>query len=406
MLRTRRRAADSPRPAAVRRARCTVLWLAVFGLSAWGCGGTAGPAGPVPADGGLPFAVAFDSVMTGFMARHDIEAGLLGVMRDGVVAHERAYGWADAGRTRPLADDAMMRLASVTKPVTAALVHALVREGLLDLDDRAFDLGQPGGGILDLEPFPAPGDARLRDVTVLHLLRHEGGWDRGVAGDHTYREVTVADDMGVASPPGRERTVRWILGRPLEFAPGTRSAYSNIGYLVLGLIVEQVTGTSYLDALRTRVLDPLGVPAGDMIAGRTFPADRSPREPWYDSDEMVVNVFDPTGPAVRRPAGGWDHEARVGQGGLVATPRAILALLDTHTVSGDMIGSLRTGSEGPSWRRNHTGSLPGTNALARQRGDGVNYVVLFNRRPGSGTSFAALIRTEMDRLLDSGELEW
>jgi CubicO group peptidase (beta-lactamase class C family) len=375
-------------------------------VAACGCGGASTPAAPDPSDVGTPFAAALDSVMGDFMAMHDIGAGLLGVMKDGSVVYQRGHGWSDPGHTRPLSDDAMMRLASVTKPVTAALIHELVREGLLDLDDYAFDLGQPGGGILALAPFPTLGDPRLRDVRVIDLLRHEGGWDRSVAGDLTYREVAVAQAMGVTSPPGRERTVRYILGRPLEFDPGSRSAYSNIGYLVLGLIAEEVTGTTYMGALRSRVLDPLDVPPEDLIPGRTFPEDRSGREPWYDSDELVENVFDPTGPPVRRPAGGWDHEARVGQGGLVATPGAILALLDTYLVSGDLIGARRSGAEGASWRRNHTGSLPGTNALARQRGDGINYVVLFNRRPGSGSSYASLFRAELDRLLDSGRLEW
>jgi len=388
-------------------ARLFGLFLAILGTASWAaaCGSGSSPAGPdLPESEG--FAAVFDSLIVDFMTRHEIEAGVLGVMRDGEVVHERGYGWADRERSRPLGDDAMMRLASVTKPLTAALIHDLERDGLLSLDDRAFDVGQVGGGILDLAPFPELGDARLAEVTVGDLLRHEGGWDRDIAGDLTYREIDVAEAMGVGSPPGRERTVRYILGQPLEFEPGSRSAYSNIGYLVLGMIAEEVSGASYLEALRARVLRPLGVPDGDLHLGRTFPGDRSPREPWYDSDQMVTNVFDPDGPLVRRPAGGWDHEARVGQGALVATPAAILAVLDRHIVSGDEIGALRSGTEGASWRRNHTGSLPGTNALARQRGDGVNYVVLFNRRPTSGTSYSSLFRTEMDRVLDSGEFDW
>src|SRR5690606_35302102 len=83
---------------------------------------------------------------------------------------------------------------------------------------------------------------RLADVTVRHLLMHQGGWNRDLVGDLTYREVTIAAAMGVSSPPGRWNTVRYILGRPLEHTPGTVTAYSNIGCLVLGLIVEQERG--------------------------------------------------------------------------------------------------------------------------------------------------------------------
>jgi hypothetical protein len=141
-----------------------------------------------------------------------------------------------------------------------------------------------------------------------------------------------------------------------------------------------------------RILAPLGVAQGDQIQGRTFPKDRSPREPWYDYTGTATNVFDPTGPPVHRPAGGWNHEARLAQGGLVATSTALLGFLDTYLVSGDDIGALRSGTEGATWKRNHTGSLPRSNALARQRGDGVNYVVLFNKRPISGTTYASLIQ--------------
>ena len=112
------------------------------------------------------------------------------------------------------------------------------------------------------------------------------------------------------------------------------------------------------------------------------------------------------GPPARLPSGGWHHEARIAQGGLVAPTRTILEFLDVYQVAGDDIGTRRLGSEGSSWRWNHTGSLPGTNTLARQRGDGVNYVVLFNRRPASGTSYSSRIRSEIDAILDAGTIRW
>ena len=351
------------------------------------------------------FAV-FDSVMTGFMSDHDIKAGALGIMKDGVVVYEEGFGWMDSGSVSPVPDDVMMRLASICKPLTAAVVRELIDDGLLSLDDHAFDLDQPGGGILDLQPFPALGDPRLANITVRHLLQHRGGWDRDVTGDLSFREIEIAQAMGVPSPPGRERTVRYILGQPLQFTPGAEHAYANIGYLVLGLIIEEVTGSDYLSALRSLVLNPLGVPAGELIQGRTFPADRSAREPWYDYDRTAPNVFDPSGPWVRWPNGGWDHEALIAQGGLVASTATLLRYLDAYRVNGDNIGARRTGSEGAGWRLYHTGSLPGTDTLARQRGDGINYVVLFNKRPSSGTRYSLQMRAILDEILDAGTVVW
>ena len=346
-----------------------------------------------------------DSLMVAFTGEHDIGAAAIGMVKDGVIVYNRVFGWKDRGRTIPLPKDAMMRIASVTKPFTAAAVHELAREGALDLDAFVFDLGQSGGGLLDIQPFPALGDARLAEVTIRHLLAHRGGWDRSIAGDLTYREIEIAETMSVPSPPGRLNTVRYILGQPLEFDPGSERSYSNIGYLVLGLIIEQVSGTDYLTLLFDRVLSPLGVRDGDIILGRTFPPDRSDREPWYDNgDWLTRNVFDPDGPHVRWPEGGWDHEARVAQGRLVASTEPILRFLDVYQVAGDDIGTRRRRPEPTGWHWNHTGSLPGTNAVARQRWDGVNYVVLFNKRHSS--NYAGQIRDVIDDILNNTRIAW
>ena len=211
--------------------------------------------------------------------------------------------------------------------------------------------------------------------------------------------------MSVSSPPGRHNTVRYILGQPLQFDPGSERSYSNIGYLVLGLIIEEVSGTDYLSLLFEKVLSPLGVTSDDVILGRTFPEDRSDREPWYDyGDWRTRNVFDPTGPHVRWPEGGWDHEARVAQGRLVASTEPILRFLDVYQVNGDDIGTRRQRPEAPRWRWNHGGGLPGTSTIARQRWDGVNYVVLFNKGPQP--SYGRLIRDILDDILDNIRIAW
>lgn len=352
----------------------------------------------VPALGGL------DALMLDFVCSRDIGAATIAVARDGVVVYERGFGWSDEARTVPLAHDAMMRVASVSKPITAAAVRELIAEGAFTLDTRAFDLGQPGGGLLDLEPFPSLGDPRLADVTVQHLLRHRGGWDRDIAGDLTYMEVAIASAMGIASPPGRENTVRYILGKPLQHAPGSTESYSNIGMLVLGLIVEQHRGKPLEE-----VLDPIMARAGvadeDHIIGRTFRQDQDSREPHYDAAGLGVNVFDPGGALVRRAYGTWDHEARAGQGAHVATAAALARFASHYYVNGANIGMPRPANDGGTWRWNHTGSLPGTNSLIRQRGDGITYAVIFNRRPSSG-DWAAQARTAIDAFFDTTAIDW
>jgi CubicO group peptidase (beta-lactamase class C family) len=305
-------------------------------------------------------------------------------------------------RQEPLRPDSIFRLASVTKPFTAAAVRRLIADGRLSLSTRVFSLGVPGAGVLPYSPFGTP-DARLADITVDHLLKHRGGWDRDLVGDLTYRERTIANAMGVTCPPGRENTVRYIMGQPLQYAPGSTYAYSNIGYLLLGLIVETISGQDYRTFVQANVIGLDGSTTEDWLLGRTFPSDQDLREPVYDDPVLASNVFYPAYSAavtVERPYGSFDLEARTGQGRIVTRGLVLLRYLNRFQVAGDSIGGPRPAPG--SWRWNHTGSQPGCNSLARQRGDGINYAVLFNKRPASGTDYASQIRTTLDSVFDNG----
>jgi len=393
-----------PRPSIARAASKFALLLGLLlpiGLTAGSCSEES-PLQPSP----VPDLEIFDSVMVSFMSQHDIKAGVLGIMRNGTIVYEKSFGWADSLEQTPLPQNAMMRLASVSKPFTAAAIRRLIADGKLKLTDKAFDLGQPGGGILELDPFPSLGDPRLADITIEHLLQHRGGWDRDIVGDMAFRDIAIANAMGIPSPPGRVNTIRYVLGQPLQFTPGEREAYSNIGYMVLGLIVEKVSGKDYLSYVYEKILDPMGVPRTELIQARTFPADRSPREPWYDSNSRGTNVFDPTGPSVRAPDGTWDVEAHIAMGGLVASAQAVLHFLDNYQTAGNNIGVPRSKPESKNWRWTHTGSLPGVNTLARQRGDGINIVVFFNKRTTADPGYVSQIRAEIEQLIDSGKVVW
>src|SRR5207249_6526833 len=69
----------------------------------------------------------------------------------------------------------------------------------------------------------------------------------------------AAEELGSSLPPTCETVIRWMLRRRLDFDPGTRFAYSNLGYCVLGRVIERVTGQKYEDAVRQLVLEPAGI---------------------------------------------------------------------------------------------------------------------------------------------------
>jgi len=356
----------------------------------------------------VPSLTAFDDAMQDYMDDHDITAGVLGVMAEGRVVYLRGFGHKYNGTTA-LPENALFRLASCSKPITAAAVRRLIASNAIGLNDDVFDVGQAGGGLLDVDPFPNLGDNRYDDVTVDHLLHHEGGWNRDTAGDHTYREREIAEDMGVGSPPGRVNTLRWILGQPLQFAPGTGTEYSNIGMLSLGLVVEQESGQSLVDYVRQNVLTPaMWVPATEVIPGRTFRADQNAREPRYVSGAVVESVFDSHPLPVPRAYGGWDHEARIGQGGYVASAAAVLEFLQRYHVGAfaDDIGLPIDATNPLTTAENHNGAFSngGLNSFMTQRTDGVNVFVVFNLDgdPHLATDF---YDSELDTLID-GVTTW
>ncbi len=171
---------------------------------------------------------------------------------------ERGYGWTDLERSQTTEEDALLRLASVTKPMTAAAIRKLVNEGQLALNNRVFCLtGNNSNCILNIPPQGTP-DGKLKDITIEHLLNHRGGWIE------KYLEIQCSKPSDFERPRGsftsfsiRHRSLGHR--KPLDFAPGEKEAYSNFGFLLLGLIVERITGMDYVQYLRQAILAPLGI---------------------------------------------------------------------------------------------------------------------------------------------------
>jgi CubicO group peptidase (beta-lactamase class C family) len=341
----------------------------------------------------VPELAIFDQVMQQFMADRHIQAGSLAIMKDGAVVFERGYGWLDQDQTTLLPPDALFRLASVVKPITAAAIRQLIDQGLLNPDDRVFCLPRSTSNcLLNISPFGTP-DARAADITVQHLLDHKGGFDRDISGDPMFQSMTIANQLGSASPPEKLDIARYMLGRPLDHTPGTVYAYSNFGYMLLGLIIEDITGLSYTDHIQQTIFAPLGIPSSEIELGRSLPTFRNPREPWYSDPGTTSSVFDPA-LTVPWPDGGFYLEAMEAHGGLIASTNAILHFLQAFWISGEP----RMTNDRDYW---FFGSLPGTHTLARQRSDGVNIVALFNQRADSSGLDYDIIKQLLDDATDS-----
>ena len=164
------------------------------------------------------------------------------VVKDDRLVWARGFGFADLATSTPATPQTSYLWFSMTKTVTATAVVRLAEEGKLDLDAPADEYYRG----LKVVSQPAP-------VTARHLLSHSSG----LANPVPIRWVHPA-----AGPvPDRRAFVERVLGknRRLRFVPGERAGYSNLGYLVLGEVIAEITGTSYEDHVRQEILSPLGM---------------------------------------------------------------------------------------------------------------------------------------------------
>ena len=258
---------------------------------------------------------AFDHEMEAFMAARKIPGGALAVVKDRRLVLARGYGWADREKKLPVKADSLFRIASVSKPITAVAVFKLVEEGKLTLDTKAFELLNLSPAVASLRD-PEP---RLRQITIRQLLQHTGGWDRDKSFDPMFRPDRIAQATNSKPPATAENVIRYMLSRPLDFDPGTRYAYSNFGYCVLGRVIEKVSGQPYEQFVREKILAPIGVK--QMCIGATLDGRQAPGEVrhYTSGNDMAQNVF-PGGPEkVPWPYGGFHLEAMDAHGGWVAS---------------------------------------------------------------------------------------
>lgn len=354
----------------------------------------------------VPGATSFDSLIPPLMAKYGIPGGVVGVVKDGRLVLVRGYGYADSAAHVPVSPDALFRIASVSKPITSAAVLKLVEQGKLSLDDKAFSI------LSDLKPpAGATVDPRLANITVRQLLQHAGGWDRDKTFDPMLQSKTAAAVVGTPAPASAETIIRYMLGQPLQFDPGTSYSYSNFGYDVLGRIIERVSGMSYGEFVRTQVLAPMGITRTRL--GHTRLSERANGEVrYYDAAGPTPSVFPGDG-AVPVPYGGFYLEAMDSHGGWLSTAADLLRFVnavDGRASVPDFLGAssinamtarppiaVWQGSSswygmgwfvGPSngdanwW---HEGSLPGTTTLLVRAYNGVSWVALFNARKEPGT---------------------
>ena len=246
-----------------------------------------------------------------------IPGAVLMVARKGKIVAYEAMGKLDPASEAPMTRDAIFRIYSMTKPITTVTAMTLVEEGRLKLDDPvskfipAYAKMQVGvekpasdGGKATLELVPA-----RRPITIQDLMRHTSGITYGFFGSSLVKTAYVEAKLGDTGQTNEELAEK-VAKLPLAYQPGTTWDYSHATD-VLGRVIEVITGKTLLQAMKERVLDPLGMRNTAFYV--TDPAaQRRIAEPF--ADDRAIGI----GTAIGNPRVAGKYES--GGGGLVSTP--------------------------------------------------------------------------------------
>jgi CubicO group peptidase (beta-lactamase class C family) len=271
---------------------------------------------------------------------------------------QRAWGMADREARRPNTVETAYNLGSINKVFTATAIRQLAAAGRLDLDSTLATY------------WPAYPNAEVaRRVTIRQLLQHRSG---------------IGGNIFEAPPGGTRHDIRHnrdflqlFVNQPLAFEPGTRQQYSNAGYVVLGLLVERLSGEDYYEYVKRHIYDPAG-----MLHTAHYPPDSLPLAAAIGYTRWAMDA-PPTGPLHRNTDELPGRGSAAGGGYSTAADLArFLQALREHRIPGGPEPGI--GAAGGSGGINAVmeGGLPG----------GYDLIVLTNLDPPSAELVSRMVR--------------
>ncbi len=308
---------------------------------------------------------AVDDYIATQMQRQHIPGLSLAVVREGKVVKAQGYGFANLETNTSATADTVYQLASVTKQFTATAILLLVQDGKIALNDHISQY---------IEHTPET----WKDVTIRHLLTH-------TSGIKDYLNELHENSRQDTTP---EKIIGLVTGLPLNFAPGDKHSYSNSGYVLLAMIVKQVSGKPYDVFLKERVFKPLGMDATRRAVNDEIIPNRADGYTWTGAGWRNSEYLNPTL---------WDN----GDGGLLSSALDLAkwsVALDGESVLKESTkrqmwtsGTLKDGksfSYGFGWAMDqqrghrriwHSGGRPGTaTIISRYVDDGITVILLTN----------------------------
>ena len=364
----------------------------------------------------------FDAYMRRLMQQHQVRSGALAMVKDGRLVFAHGYTWAEADYpvTEP---NSLFRVASCSKPLTSMAIHHMLRQGGAA---QGPDGRKPGGqgpddqgslslkekvlAVLDPGVGSVPADTRFADITIDDLLSHSAGWIRSKDNpDPVFNDYPAGHPIRRRLPAYAKDFLSYMMGQPLQFAPGSQSSYANFGYFLLGRILETLPhgiGRSYEQAMGDIIFHPLGLTRPRF--GGTLVSERLPGEVLYHTRYPYLQRGRQAGGAAWVPGAYGDFDLRnmdaAGAWILAATDYAkVLASFDLDAdnpvLAPEAVRTMWAPPHDPrflrGWfatriRRNpatgdtltakwHNGLFPGTSTLVFYRPDKWSFALFLNR---------------------------
>ena len=357
----------------------------------------------------LPETEGIDREVKSYMRQWQIKGASLAIMRNDSLLYAKGYGWADENEQEAMEPSHILRMASVSKLITAVGIMVLQDRDSLSIKDTVFG----SSGILNDSLFNSViKDRNYHKITVEHLLRHQGGFYR----DPLFSSNDVRNQLQLDHPPVKEDFYRLVLRHRLRFMPGEWEKYSNFGYLLLSEIIEKVSGRPYEEFIREEVLRPAG--CYDMYIAGSYYRDRRENEVRYythEGDGKFVEEYNGSGIMVERCYGGNNIPLLSGAGAWCGSPAEIARLVASidgrpeveDIISADAVAqmteyfdketySLGRNDTDPAKGWSRTGTLSGTTALVKYFPGGECWIMITNtstwRGPGQARYTDALFK--------------
>lgn len=326
-----------------------------------------------------------EALVSAYLAAKDVPGLSLAYGRGDQIVFAQGYGVADRLDHSLVTPQNLFRIASVSKPFTAAAIFTLAEDGKLRTSDHVFGMA----GILNTFELRTHADW-LQAITVDHLLTHTaGGWSNK-ENDPMFHDTDHTRTVFIQ---------RTLDGYPLETPPGTRFVYSNFGFFLLGRVIEQVSGMPYGDYVRQFVQAPLGIT--DMRLATKDPAAGEVQYYGQGRDEpysVPIELHDSNGGWIATPTdlvrfalGVFSAEDQAGAPALLKQ-ETLRQMTQRSAANPERVRGWDASSNGNYF---HNGSFPGTASFLIHRHDGFTWAVVVNTR-----------REESETAHDLQELSW